>query len=946
MDINLQLYRIRIGHFCSTRQNKISRSIKLSPLIISQAKESRNIDQNSNRKYELLISSMFWIILLIISNYSNSLLLTNPSSLSQIANSSEMLKNYNFGIKASHKNNNNKLAHTIHGNRRNLGYNYLGWNCDKGFLSQHKIEDLKIATEKYKPHVIGIAEIDIKRRENEDNENTLTFFSTEQVHSMFSIEGYKIILPDSWLEHNIARVIVYVKDDLRVKVKHLNVDKNHLQSILLEIGFGKSKPHLFNYYYREWKSCVRKSNQHQEEDLDHLLNIWRECTEDTTRDFVSIGDMNICAKKMDDEGYEHSLLAAKLKDFLLEENCAQLVDDYTRIRGVNGTIQHSALDHATVNCINKVTAPKLIAVGKSDHLGVFLTKTSREIRSKPRTIRKRIYKEFDPKAFREAIIQAKNEGRFDEIHSTSDESVACEVFEREFSRILNKFAPLRVIQNRSNYVPYLDKDTKKLMEERNELKELAAKTGDPETYEKYKLKRNLVSTKQKNAKYLHYSAKYSDPASTSSDIWNTTRQCLGYVRSNFPTQILHCGKLLSNPGEMASAVNEYFIDKIRILKSNSHVQEANLDVLDKFLSTKSVPAEGFEVKEVSTEALEKLFKKMKGKRSCGLDWICGYSLKLVAKDLIQELRILINLSIRNQRFTSQWKRAKILPGYKNKGNRFELKYYRPLSNLPEVSKLAEKVVYDQLYDYLDLNDLIHQNHHGFLRNRSTTTALQHMLDIWLKSMDNGKLVATLFLDLSAGFDVINHDILLEKMKLYKFSPGTIRFFESYLKNRTQSVQVESAISPPLPVPWGVPQGSILGPLLFLLFINELPELVKGEAAPDEDAEIVVYADDNTPSTAAEDPDLLEAKIQNEANIVTKWFKENDMICSADKTKLLILGTSKNRKSKLTSQGKTISVKVYDMEKEESCSECLLGMTVSNQLTWKHHFHGDPDQAGH
>ena len=398
MDINLQLYRIRIGHFCSTRQNKISRSIKLSPLIISQAKESRNIDQNSNRKYELLISSMFWIILFIISNYSNSLLLTNPSSLSQIANSSEMLKNYNFGIKASHKNNNNKLAHTIHGNRRNLGYNYLGWNCDKGFLSQHKIEDLKIATEKYKPHVIGIAEIDIKRRENEDNENTFTFFSTEQVHSMFSIEGYKIILPDSWLEHNIARVIVYVKDDLKVKVKHLNVDKNHLQSILLEIGFGKSKPHLFNYYYREWKSCVRKSNQHQEEDLDHLLNIWRECTEDTTRDFVSIGDMNICAKKMDDEGYEHYLLAAKLKDFLLEENCAQLVDDYTRIRGVNGTIQRSALDHDTVNCINKVTAPKLIAVGKSDHLGVFLTKTSREIRSKPRTIKKRIYKEFDPKA--------------------------------------------------------------------------------------------------------------------------------------------------------------------------------------------------------------------------------------------------------------------------------------------------------------------------------------------------------------------------------------------------------------------------------------------------------------------------------------------------------------------------------------------------------------------
>ena len=95
------------------------------------------------------------------------------------------------------------------------------------------------------------------------------------------------------------------------------------------------------------------------------------------------------------------------------------------------------------------------------------------------------------------------------------------------------------------------------MEERNELKELTAKTGDPKTYEIInKLKRNLVSTKQKNAKSEHYSAKYSDTASTSSDICNTTRQCFGYVRSNFPTQILHCGKLLSDPGKkMASAVN-------------------------------------------------------------------------------------------------------------------------------------------------------------------------------------------------------------------------------------------------------------------------------------------------------------------------------------------------------------------------------------------------------
>ena len=124
------------------------------------------------------------------------------------------------------------------------------------------------------------------------------------------------------------------------------------------------------------------------------------------------------------------------------------------------------------------------------------------------------------------------------------------------------------------------------------------------------------------------------------------------------------------------------------------------------------------------------------------------------------------------------------PGMENKGTRFELKFYFPLSNLSEVSKLAERAVYDQMFEYLVINDLIHPNHHGFLKNSSTTTALQHLIDIWLKHLDKGKLSAALFLDLSAGFDVIDHDILLKKR--------TVNWFSTYLLDRTRCVQVESS----------------------------------------------------------------------------------------------------------------------------------------------------------
>ena len=355
---------------------------------------------------------------------------------------------------------------------------------------------------------------------------------------------------------------------------------------------------------------------------------------------------------------------------------------------------------------------------------------------------------------------------------------------------------------------------------------------------------------------------------------------------------------------MATAVNNFFLNKIVQLKKNTPVDvDDAIQELDNFLDDKNIPDEGFELKELTENYVTKLLKKIKGKKSCGLDWIYGYSLKIVANDLIPEIKELINITIRNGSFTPQWKIAKILPAFKNKG-----------------------------------------------KNCSTTTALQQMIDTWIQSLDDGKIVAALFLDLSAGFDVINHDLLLKKLERYKFTTNTMNWFKSYLTDRHQAVQVESATSPLLPVPYGVPQGSILGPLLFLIFINELPEVVKikdteEDTPKDTEADMVIYADDNTPFTADKDPTVLQVKVQEEADIVANWFEKNDMVVSGDKTKLLILTTAANRSTKISSSNLTFQVSVCGEVKVETQSEKLLGITLNNQLTWKNHLYGDDDNIG-
>ena len=229
----------------------------------------------------------------------------------------------------------------------------------------------------------------------------------------------------------------------------------------------------------------------------------------------------------------------------------------------------------------------------------------------------------------------------------------------------------------------------------------------------------------------------------------------------------------------------------------------------------------------------------------------------------------------------------------------------------------------------------HPNHHGFKSSHSTTTAVAQLYDCWLQAAEYKDFSAALLLDLSAAFDVVNHQILLRKLRLYNFSENSIGWFESYLKDRSQYVIVESRLSDPMSVgDAGVPQGSLLGPLCFIIFYNDFPSIRQTGSS-------VVYADDDTDTVRAPNVPTLLDKIQHEANLSTGWVKDNKLVCSGQKTKLLMISTKELRRSRVD-ENSVLSIDVAGHRVHESKSEKLLGMVINNSMTWYNHLYGDDD----
>ena len=272
-------------------------------------------------------------------------------------------------------------------------------------------------------------------------------------------------------------------------------------------------------------------------------------------------------------------------------------------------------------------------------------------------------------------------------------------------------------------------------------------------------------------------------------------------------------------------------------------------------------------------------------------------------------------------FPSILKNAKVSPIYKT-GARCLTTNYRPISVLPTLSKLIEKHISSHLYRFLSKYKLLHSAQSGFRHGHSCQTALINLVDSWMKEIDNGNLNLAVMLDLRKAFDVIDHEILCQKLHLYGCSERSMLLFRSYLSNRTQEVQIGNATSTKLEIRYGVPQGSILGPLMFILFINDLPLHILN-------CKTDMYADDSTIHRSGKCIKELGTIVQEDLDNVERWCETNNMYINCSKTKYMIIGT----RQRIENQNCQLSLMINSEMIEKSTNEKLLGVKIDPCLKW-------------
>ena len=660
-----------------------------------------------------------------------------------------------------------------------------------------------------------------------------------------------------------------------------------------------------------------------EEFTEQLRNIIKKVESENKKIYI-VGDLNIDGMKA-----TSNKNVAKFFNMLLDNNYLPLITKPTRVQDLSISI----IDHAIINPTVLKTECKIkagvIYSGITDHLPIFLSiQEDHKVTPKVRPMI-RLFSEKNKNKFYRLIKNC----NWDDFEKSNSVSEALKMIYKNWRRCHEESFPLiKLSRTKAKQKPWLSAELIKAIKEKNKLYKLTSENPTSENKNKLSKLRNQVTSQIRKEHGKYYQNIINGEKQNIKKLWDLFAHVLNAKRNKEKRNIRELkvnNKSITNDKDIANALNEYFCNVGKNLASK---HDDNYDNFKKYLGT---PVQDtIDLKSTSTKEVFEVMRCLK-KKSCGADDVHPKLLLRTRKIIAPVLAHFFNLCIEKREYPDLLKIAKVIPLFKKslEDERNEPGNYRPISLLSAINKILEKIIHMRLTRFIVKNDILYKYQFGFRRSHSTTLALIDVVDNIRKNLHMGKKVAGVYIDFSKAFDTVNHDILVQKLEHYGISGNMLELLKSYLNNRRQYTVANGTESEELEINCGVPQGSVLGPLLFILYTNDIQNCTEHT--------LKLFADDTNGFIFEDNHTQLKKKIIKLLQNLFKWSEENKLTINTSKTCFSIFHRSKDLVPTFLNSVKIPGSPNLITIKREKVSK-YLGLYLDEQISWEHHLNHAED----